>query len=424
MYGRMRGKWHACDVAMRGTMARPTVNKFLLQARNEVRQSAGMIILAVLFVAFASIGASVLLSQRERQAQEAIAHTIGNERRISTLQSLLQDAEIGQRGYLLTQDRAYLEPYEASIAEIDRVMEDLATGLSDNTRQDANVAVLRSLIVQKLSELHQSIDRQREGDAAGALGIIKTGQGKMLMDGVRNALKTMRAEESNQRMQRVAEARQAGARMEMVVFALSLLTAVFALVAVRATARRARSAELTRDELLSRLDRRLLAIMAADVVGYSRLMEGDETRTLASLKIVRDRIDPIIEHHSGTIVTTAGDSVLAAFASALSAIDCAIEIQQAMAEANAGLDENDRLMFRIGINVGDVVVQDGDIFGDTVNVAARLETLAEPGAICISRTVRDHVRKQRPLTFDDLGFQRVKNIAQPISAFRVRAETG
>ncbi|KQS81254.1 hypothetical protein ASG25_07160 [Rhizobium sp. Leaf384] len=405
-------------------MARPTVNKFLLQARNEVRQSAGMIILAVLFVAFASIGASVLLSQRERQAQEAIAHTIGNERRISTLQSLLQDAEIGQRGYLLTQDRAYLEPYEASIAEIDRVMEDLATGLSDNTRQDANVAVLRSLIVQKLSELHQSIDRQREGDAAGALGIIKTGQGKMLMDGVRNALKTMRAEESNQRMQRVAEARQAGARMEMVVFALSLLTAVFALVAVRATARRARSAELTRDELLSRLDRRLLAIMAADVVGYSRLMEGDETRTLASLKIVRDRIDPIIEHHSGTIVTTAGDSVLAAFASALSAIDCAIEIQQAMAEANAGLDENDRLMFRIGINVGDVVVQDGDIFGDTVNVAARLETLAEPGAICISRTVRDHVRKQRPLTFDDLGFQRVKNIAQPISAFRVRAETG
>ena len=403
-------------------MARPTVNKFLLQARNEVRQSAGMIIIAVLFVAVASIGASVLLSQRERQAQEAIAHTIGNERRISTLQSLLQDAEIGQRGYLITQDRAYLEPYEGSIQEIDRMMEELATGLSDNSRQDANVAVLRSLIVQKLSELRQSIDRQREGDAAGALAIMKTGQGKMLMDGVRNALKTMRAEESNQRMQRVAEARQAGARMEMVVFALSLLTAVFALVAVRATARRARSAELTRDELLSRLDRRLLAIMAADIVGYSRLMEGDETKTLVRLKIVRDRIDPIIEKHSGTIVTTAGDSVLAAFASALSAIDCAIEIQQAMAEANADLDENARLMFRIGINVGDVVVQDGDVFGDTVNVAARLETLAEPGAICISRTVRDHVRKQRPLTFDDLGFQRVKNIAQPISAFRVRAQ--
>ncbi|KQS65431.1 hypothetical protein ASG39_09365 [Rhizobium sp. Leaf371] len=415
---------HARDAAARGTMARPTVNKFLLQARNEVRQSAGMIIIAVLFVAVASIGASVLLSQRERQAQEAIAHTIGNERRISTLQSLLQDAEIGQRGYLITQDRAYLEPYEGSIQEIDRMMEELATGLSDNSRQDANVAVLRSLIVQKLSELRQSIDRQREGDAAGALAIMKTGQGKMLMDGVRNALKTMRAEESNQRMQRVAEARQAGARMEMVVFALSLLTAVFALVAVRATARRARSAELTRDELLSRLDRRLLAIMAADIVGYSRLMEGDETKTLVRLKIVRDRIDPIIEKHSGTIVTTAGDSVLAAFASALSAIDCAIEIQQAMAEANADLDENARLMFRIGINVGDVVVQDGDVFGDTVNVAARLETLAEPGAICISRTVRDHVRKQRPLTFDDLGFQRVKNIAQPISAFRVRAEAG
>ncbi|PYE29511.1 class 3 adenylate cyclase [Rhizobium sp. PP-WC-2G-219] len=403
-------------------MARPTVNKFLLQARNEVRQSAGMIIVAMLFVAFASIGASVLLSQREREAQEAIAHTIGNERRISTLQSLLQDAEIGQRGYLITQDRTYLEPYEASIEEIGRMMEELATGLSDNARQDANVAVLRSLIVQKLSELRQSIDRQREGDAAGALAIMRTGQGKMLMDGVRNALKTMRAEESNQRMQRVADAQQASARMEMVVFALALLTAVFALVAVRATARRARSAELTRDELLSRLDRRLLAIMAADVVGYSRLMEGDETRTLASLKIVRDRIDPIIEHHSGSIVNTAGDSVLAAFASALSAIDCAIEIQQAMAQANAQLDDDARLMFRIGINVGDVVVQDGDVFGDTVNVAARLEALAEPGAICISRAVRDHVRKQRPLTFDDLGFQHVKNIAQPISAFRVRAQ--
>lgn len=403
-------------------MARPTVNKLLLQARNEVRQSAGMIIIAVLFVAFASIGASVLLSQREREAQEAIAHTIGNERRISILQSLLQDAEVGQRGYLLTGDKSYLEPYERSVAQIDRVMDEVAAGLSDNVRQDGNVAVLRTLMVQKLSELRQSIDRQREGDTAGALAIMKTGQGKTLMDGVRDALKTMRGEESNQRMQRVADARKAGARMEMVVFALALLTAVFALVAVRATARRARSAELTRDELLSRLDRRLLAIMAADVVGYSRMMEGDETRTLARLRTVRDRIDPIIEHHSGTIVTTAGDSVLAAFASALSAIDCAIEIQTAMAEGNAGEDETERLMFRIGINVGDVVVQDGDIFGDTVNVAARLEALAEPGAICISRAVRDHVRKQRPLTFDDLGFQRVKNIAQPISAFRVRAQ--
>jgi class 3 adenylate cyclase len=403
-------------------MARPTVNKFLLQARNEVRQSAGMIIIAVLFVAFASIGASVLLSQREREAQEAIAHTIGNERRISILQSLLQDAEIGQRGYLITRDQAYLEPYNAAISRIDHVMDELAAGLSDNVRQDGNVAVLRTLIVQKLSELRQSIDRQREGDTDGALAIMRTGQGKTLMDGVRDALKTMRGEESNQRMQRVADARKAGARMEMAVFALALLTAVFALVAVRATARRARSAELTRDELLSRLDRRLLAIMAADVVGYSRMMEGDETRTLARLRTVRDRIDPIIEHHSGTIVTTAGDSVLAAFASALSAIDCAIEIQTAMAEGSAEVDEAERLMFRIGINVGDVVVQDGDIFGDTVNVAARLEALAEPGAICISRAVRDHVRKQRPLTFDDLGFQRVKNIAQPISAFRVRAQ--
>jgi class 3 adenylate cyclase len=403
-------------------MARPTMNKVLLQARNEVRQSAGLIIVAMLFVAGASIGASYMISQRERLAQQAVAHTIGNERMLSVLQSLLQDAEIGQRGYLITQDRAYLEPYEAAVSALEKSMDDLARGLSDNARQDGNVAVLRTLVAQKLSELRQSIARQRDGDTAGALAIMKSGQGKMLMDGVRDALKTMRVEESNQRMQRVAEARLAGARMEMVVFALALLTAVFALVAARATMRRARSAELTRDELLSRLDRRLLAIMAADVVGYSRLMEGDETKTLTRLKVVRERIDPIIESHSGTIVTTAGDSVLAAFASALSAIDCALEIQRTIAEENATVTDDARLMFRIGINVGDVVVQDGDVFGDTVNVAARLESLAEPGAICISRTVRDHIRKQRSLTFDDLGFQRVKNIAQPISAFRVREQ--
>jgi class 3 adenylate cyclase/CHASE3 domain sensor protein len=401
-------------------MSRPSVNRLFVRARSEVRQSAGVIIVAVIFLAVAAIAASFYISQRERQAQQSIAHTVGNERQLSALQSLLQDAEIGQRGYLLTNDRSYLEPYEVAIQAVAGALDALSEGVSDNSRQDGNVAVLRSMITQKLSELRQSIARQGEGDSGGALAIMQTGQGKMLMDGVRETLKTMRAEEGRKLAERVSEARSADRRMEMVVFFLALVTAVFAIVAIRTTSRRARSAELTRDELLSRLDRRLLAIMAADIAGYSKLMEGNETATLARLQVVRDLIDPIIESHAGTIVTTAGDSVLAAFSSALSAIDCALEIQREMANGHSASADTERLLFRIGINVGDVVVQNGDVFGDTVNVAARLEAIAEPGGICISRTVRDHVRKQRALIFDDLGFKQMKNIAQPVSAFRVR----
>src|SRR5476651_1882877 len=167
------------------------------------------------------------------------------------------------------------------------------------------------------------------------------------------------------------------------------------------------------------LERKLIAILAADVEGYSRLMEIDEEGTLATLSAHRAITDELIATHSGRIFGTAGDSVLAEFASVFAAVECAIEIQVALADANRSIEEDRRLRFRIGINVGDVMVKDGDIFGDGVNIAARLEGLAEPGGICISRGVRDHVRKMGRYAFEDLGEQSVKNIAQPIRAFRL-----
>ena len=167
------------------------------------------------------------------------------------------------------------------------------------------------------------------------------------------------------------------------------------------------------------LERKLIAILAADVEGYSRLMEIDEEGTLATLSAHRAITDELISAHSGRIFGTAGDSVLAEFASVFAAVECAIEIQVALADANRPIEEDRRLRFRIGINVGDVMVKDGDIFGDGVNIAARLEGLAEPGGICISRGVRDHIRYKLPHTFEDLGEQAVKNIAQPIRVFRL-----
>ena len=167
------------------------------------------------------------------------------------------------------------------------------------------------------------------------------------------------------------------------------------------------------------LERRLVAILAADVAGYSRLMEIDEEGTLKMLTACRTITDDLIGHHSGRIFGTAGDSVLAEFASVFAAVECAVEIQQALPEANSSLPEDRHLRFRIGINVGDVMVKEGDIFGDGVNIAARLEGLAEPGGICISRGVRDQIRHKLPYTFDDLGEKAVKNIAQPIRVFRL-----
>ena len=173
-----------------------------------------------------------------------------------------------------------------------------------------------------------------------------------------------------------------------------------------------------------RLERKLVAILAADVEGYSRHMERDEATTLATLSGHRVIVDELVNFHNGRITGTAGDSVLAEFASAVEAVDCAVKIQDAIATANEALSEEHRLRFRIGINVGDVMVKDGDIFGDGVNIAARLETLAMPGGICISRGVRDHVRKMGRFAFEDLGEQSVKNIEQPIRAFRVRLSDG
>jgi adenylate cyclase len=167
------------------------------------------------------------------------------------------------------------------------------------------------------------------------------------------------------------------------------------------------------------LERKLIAILAADVAGYTRLMERDEEGTLATLSTFRSVTDDLIARHGGRICGTAGDSVLAAFGSALAAVHCAVEIQNELAQANDALEKERRMHFRIGINVGDVMVKEGDIFGDGVNIAARLEGLAEPGGICISRGIHDHVMKKLPFDFEDLGEKSVKNIAQPIRVFRL-----
>jgi adenylate cyclase len=168
-----------------------------------------------------------------------------------------------------------------------------------------------------------------------------------------------------------------------------------------------------------RLERRLVAILAADIVGYSRHMERDETAALATLSRLRAVADELIAGHNGRITGTAGDSILAEFSSVVDALDCAVKVQAGVAEAGEDQAPEQRMQFRIGVNVGDVMVKDGDIFGDGVNIAARLETLAQPGGICVSRGVRDHVRKMGRYAFKDLGEQSVKNIAQPIRAFRL-----
>jgi adenylate cyclase len=166
------------------------------------------------------------------------------------------------------------------------------------------------------------------------------------------------------------------------------------------------------------VERRLAAILAADVVGYSRLMGIDEVGTLRALQAHRrELIDPKIAAHRGRIVKTTGDGVLVEFPSAVEAVACAISVQRGIALRNQGVVEDKRVIFRIGVNVGDIISEATDIFGDGVNVAARLESLCEPGGLCISRAVRDQVRDKLPVTFDDLGEQQVKNIARPVRAF-------
>src|SRR5262252_2387079 len=170
-----------------------------------------------------------------------------------------------------------------------------------------------------------------------------------------------------------------------------------------------------------RVQRRLAAILAADVAGYSRLMGADEEGTLARLKSHRkDLLDPKIAEHRGRIVKTTGDGLLAEFASVVDALRCAIEVQRGMAARNSSVPPEQRIEFRLGLNVGDIVIEAGDIYGDGVNVAARLEALAEPGGICVSSRVQEDARGKLDLAFDDLGEQRLKNIAWPVRVYRVR----
>ncbi len=169
--------------------------------------------------------------------------------------------------------------------------------------------------------------------------------------------------------------------------------------------------------------RRLAAILAADVAGYSRLMGADEEGTHQRLRRhLRDLIDPKIKEHRGRIVKNTGDGMLAEFSSVIDAVRCAVEMQRAMADRNAETVEDRRITFRIGINLGDVIAEEDDIYGDGVNVAARLEALAEPGGICISRVVRDQIRDKLPYPFEDKGEQSVKNIARSVRVFALRPE--
>jgi class 3 adenylate cyclase/TolB-like protein len=170
--------------------------------------------------------------------------------------------------------------------------------------------------------------------------------------------------------------------------------------------------------------RRLSAIIAADVVGYSRLMGADEEGTLAALKAHRKAIvDPAIANHRGRVVKTTGDGMLVEFASAVDAVRCAVDIQRGMAERNEAVPPERRIQFRVGINVGDIIGDGHDIYGDGVNVAARLEAMAEPGGIWVSQAVRDPVRDKLSFSFQDLGNISAKNIARPIHVFRVRHDT-
>lgn len=173
------------------------------------------------------------------------------------------------------------------------------------------------------------------------------------------------------------------------------------------------------------VERHLTAILAADVAGYSRLMGADEEGTHAQLKAHRhDLIDRRIKKHRGRIVKTTGDGLLAVFASAVDAVRCAVEIQRAMIDRNAGVPPDKRLEFRIGINIGDVIEDDGDIFGDGVNVAARLESIAAHGGISISRQVLDQIEGKLKLEYRELGRQNLKNIARPIEVFAINLDGG
>src|SRR5215475_12918406 len=171
----------------------------------------------------------------------------------------------------------------------------------------------------------------------------------------------------------------------------------------------------------ARVERRLAAILAADVAGYSRLIGANESGTLERLKALRrELLDPKIAEHRGRLVKTTGDGLLVEFGSVVDALRCAIDVQHDMTGRNAGVPPDNRIELRIGINVGDIVVENGDIFGDGVNVAARLEALAEPGGICVAARVQEDAAGKLDLAFEDIGEQQLKNIARPVRVYRVR----
>src|SRR3954464_826655 len=173
----------------------------------------------------------------------------------------------------------------------------------------------------------------------------------------------------------------------------------------------------------ARVERRLAAILAADVVGYSRLVEQDEASTLAAIKDLREQaIDPLLAEHKGRIVKLMGDGAIVEFASVVDAVACAVAVQKAVADRQAKSPPERRIVFRIGVNLGDLVVEGDDLLGDGINVAARLEQLCEPGGVLVSGTAFDHLQGRLGLPLEFTGEQQVKNIARPVRAYRVRLD--
>jgi len=170
------------------------------------------------------------------------------------------------------------------------------------------------------------------------------------------------------------------------------------------------------------MERKLAAILAADVAGYSRLIGVDEEGTLTALRSHREAVEGLIATHRGRVFSSAGDSMVAEFPGAVEAINCAVEIQQEMNERNESVPKDKRLEFRIGLNIGDVTAEGGNPSGDGVSIAARVQELAEPGGICVARNVYNEARHKVAVAFESLGQQRVKNIADPVSVYRVRLD--
>src|SRR5215813_14566447 len=175
----------------------------------------------------------------------------------------------------------------------------------------------------------------------------------------------------------------------------------------------------TRWSMTTKVKRRLTSILCADAKSYARMMESDEARTIGTLRQYRKAMDALIERHDGRTINTWGDAVIAEFASVVEAVLCAIEIQRELAVHNSGLPEGEQMWFRIGINLGDVMVENDDLYGEGVNIAARLQELAEPGGILISGPVYDLVRNKLTVGFDYLGQQAVKNVTEPVPSYRI-----